>query len=233
MKKKYGIYYDPRVKLILIIITSALAFSLRGVLSGMLLFGTVLLFALLAGLWKSGILLSAVYAGLLMLAQILPIQLSTVITFFFLRLITVSLALSVLFQTTEISELISALRASHIPQFIVLPVAIILRFLPSLKQDAVYIKQGMKTRGFGLSLRNVISHPAQTYECFLVPILMRILATATELSASAETRGISYQCEKTYFIPVRFRLRDALLLICMIVLMTVDIWTSLQKISIF
>lgn len=124
---------------------------------------------------------------------------------------TIALALNILFQTTEISELIAALQASHIPQAIVIPVAIILRFLPSLKQDVLYIKQGMKTRGVGLSFWRIVSHPAQTYEGFLVPILMRLLMTATELSASAETRGISYPCEKTHYILVDFRLRDSML----------------------
>ena len=170
---------------------------------------------------------------LLMLAQVLPIHLSSVITFFLLRILTIALALNILFQTTEISELIAALQASHIPQVIVIPVAIILRFLPSLKQDVLYIKQGMKTRGVGLSFWRIISHPAQTYEGFLIPILMRLLMTATELSASAETRGISYPCEKTHYILVDFRLRDSILLIGMLALFAVVIWTSFQSISLF
>ena len=177
--------------------------------------------------------LSIVYISLLMLAQILPIHLSSVITFFLLRILTIALALNILFQTTEISELIASLRASHIPQTIVIPAAIILRFLPSLKQDALYIKQGMKTRGVGLSFGRIVRHPVQTYEGFLIPILMRLLMTSTELSASAETRGISYLCEKTHYILVDFRLRDTFLLIGMLALFAVVIWTSFQSISLF
>ena len=94
-------------------------------------------------------------------------------------------------------------------------------------------KQGMKTRGVGLSFWRIISHPAQTYEGFLIPILMRLLMTATELSASAETRGISYPCEKTHYILVDFRLRDSILLIGMLALFAVVIWTSFQSISLF
>lgn len=217
--KKHGIYYDSRIKLLLILLTSALAFALGGGLTGLLLFGVVSLFALLSGLWKTSIKFAIVYIVLLMLAQVLPIHLSSVITFFLLRILTIALALNILFQTTEISELIAALQASHIPQVIVIPVAIILRFLPSLKQDVLYIKQGMKTRGVGLSFWRIISHPAQTYEGFLIPILMRLLMTATELSASAETRGISYPCEKTHYILVDFRLRDSILLIGMLALL--------------
>ena len=223
--RKHGVYYDSRIKLLLILLTSALAFALGGGLTGLLLFGVVCLFALLSGLWKTSIKFAIVYIVLLVLAQVLPIHLSSVITFFLLRI------LNILFQTTEISELIAALQASHIPQAIVIPVAIILRFLPSLKQDVLYIKQGMKTRGVGLSFWRIVSHPAQTYEGFLIPILMRLLMTATELSASAETRGISYPCEKTHYILVDFRLRDSILLIGMLALFAVVIWTSFQPIS--
>ena len=167
--RKHGVYYDSRIKLLLILLTSALAFALGGGLTGLVLFGVVCLFALLSGLWKTSIKFAIVYIVLLVLAQVLPIHLSSVITFFLLRILTIALALNILFQTTEISELIAALQASHIPQAIVIPVAIILRFLPSLKQDVLYIKQGMKTRGVGLSFWRIVSHPAQTYEGFLIP----------------------------------------------------------------
>lgn len=233
MRQYQGLYYDPRLKLVLILFTSVLAFALGGGFTGLLLFGIVFLFAVLSGLWKASVRFMVVYIALLMLAQVLPIHLSSVITFFLLRMLTIALALNILFQTTEITELITSLQTSHIPQAIVIPLAIILRFLPSLKQDALYISQGMKTRGAGLSFWRVISHPAQTYESFLIPILMRLLMTATELSASAETRGISYPCTKTHYLIVDFRLRDGILLTAMLVLYAVVIWTSFQPILLF
>ena len=59
--RKHGVYYDSRIKLLLILLTSALAFALGGGLTGLLLFGVVCLFALLiAGIisaliaWKTG-----------------------------------------------------------------------------------------------------------------------------------------------------------------------------------
>ena len=44
--RKHGVYYDSRIKLLLILLTSALAFALGGGLTGLLLFGVVCLFAL-------------------------------------------------------------------------------------------------------------------------------------------------------------------------------------------
>ena len=102
--RKHGVYYDSRIKLLLILLTSALAFALGGGLTGLLLFGVVCLFALLSGLWKTSIKFAIVYIVLLVLAQVLPIHLSSVITFFLLRILTIALALNILFQTTEISD---------------------------------------------------------------------------------------------------------------------------------
>lgn len=63
--RKHGVYYDSRIKLLLILLTSALAFALGGGLTGLLLFGVVCLFALLSGLWKTSIKVAIVYIVLL------------------------------------------------------------------------------------------------------------------------------------------------------------------------
>ena len=113
--RKHGVYYDSRIKLLLILLTSALAFALGGGLTGLLLFGVVCLFALLSGLWKTSIKVAIVYIVLLMLAQVLPIHLSSVITFFLLRILTIALALNILFQTTEIIGIDSSASGKSYP----------------------------------------------------------------------------------------------------------------------
>ena len=55
MRTHHGLYYDSRIKLLLILLTSALAFALGGGLTGLLLFGVVCLFSFLSGLWKTSI----------------------------------------------------------------------------------------------------------------------------------------------------------------------------------
>ena len=50
----------------------------------------------------------------------------------------------------------------------------------------------------------------------LIPMLMRMLCTATELSASVETRGLGVSCKKTSYTEVKFRVLDVFLLIIMI-----------------
>lgn len=227
-KSSWRFSYDPRIKFLQILLTTTLAFALGGGDTGVLLFGAVLIFALLSGLFKTSLKFALIYAALLLLAEVAPLIFATMIRFFFLRVLTIALAMVILFSTTEITELMTSLQNIHIPQIIIIPFAMILRFIPSLKQDVIYIKQGMQTRGVGFSLGRVITHPVQTYEGFVVPILMRVLMTATELSASAETRGISYPCTKTHFLPVEFRIKDGIILLFMLILYAVIIWLSFQ-----
>lgn len=149
MRTHHGLYYDSRIKLLLILLTSALAFALGGGLTGLLLFGVVCLFSFLSGLWKTSIKFLTAYIALLMLAQILPIHLSSVITFFLLRILTIALALNILFQTTEIAELIASLQVSHACSFcgchmdIVPANIIILRRIYSMQNEN---KKGFQVR---------------------------------------------------------------------------------------
>lgn len=217
---KKGFYYDPRLKILQILLTTLLAFALGGEYTGVFLFAAVVVFALANRLYGIAAKFTAVYTLLFLVAQIVPLFFASMLHLFFLRIISISLSMVILYQTTDITELINALQNMRLPMCIVLPFAIILRFIPSLRQDITYIRQGMQTRGIGLTPRQLMFHPAQVYEGFLVPLLMRVLMTATELSASAETRGISFPCPKTHYRNIRFGAKDTVILFGMMAVYT-------------
>lgn len=200
------VYLDPRVKLLQVLFTGVFTFSIGSRVTGVVLFAVSLLFLLMGGKLKTGMKILAIYLGLSFLSSLVPAGFGSMIEVFWLRMLTLITALVAFYSTTQVSELISALRKMHLPQVVVVSLAVTLRFFPSIRQDLVYIRQGMKTRGLKLSLRR----PAQLYEGFVVPLLMRVLATASELSASAETRGISSPEPKTSFVHVRMRPIDVL-----------------------
>ena len=74
-----------------------------------------------------------------------------------------------------------------------------------------------KARGIDISFFGFLKHPFKIYEMMLIPMLMRMLCTATELSASVETRGLGVSCKKTSYTEVKFRMLDMLLLVIMMV----------------
>lgn len=112
------------------------------------------------------------------------------------------------FKGTDIGEMVAALEHAHIPKAITISIAVMLRFVPSIREDYRYIKQGMKTRGIKLGPVQVVTHPGSTYEALIVPLMMRVVRTSSELAASAETRGILYDGPKTYLNPVKMRVLD-------------------------
>lgn len=215
--KQNGIRYDPRIKLLQVLIIGVLVFTLTGKKYEVLLFLSVFAYGMISGIYKTCFKFLALYIVLFMVAEISPLFISTTIHYFFLCFITLTLAAINMIRTSEISEVLASLQNMKIPYYINIPLAVILRFFPTLKQDITCIKQGIKTRGIDISFLGFLKNPFKVYEMMLIPMLMRMLCTATELSASVETRGLGVSCKKTSYTEVKFRMLDMLLLVIMMV----------------
>ncbi len=92
-----------------------------------------------------------------------------------------------------------ALRKWHIPQGLIIPLSVTVRYFPVLKEETGYIRDAMK-------LRNI--HGTQKIECLLVPTMISATTTAEELSAAAVTRGIENPAPKTSMIEMKFGVQD-------------------------
>lgn len=62
-----------------------------------------------------------------------------------------------------------------VPKSFSIPFAVILCFFPSVKEEWRSIIAAMKLRGIGLNVGNVLTHPIQTIEYLLVPLLSSLL----------------------------------------------------------
>lgn len=229
--KRYGIKYDPRIKLLQVLLVSVFVFTLPGKKYEILLFLSVFIFAIMSGINKTAVKFLFVYSGLFIAAEISPLFIATTIHYFLLCFVTILLAATNLMRTAEISEILATLQNMKIPYYINIPLAVILRFFPTIKQDIICIKQGIKTRGIDVSLLGVLKHPCKMYEMMLIPFLMRMLSTATELAASVETRGLGVSGKKTSYREVRFGMLDILLLIIMLVFYTAVVVMKIKNIE--
>lgn len=227
--KQHGVRYDPRIKLLQVLLVGILVFVLTGKKYEISLFLSVFTFAMLSGLFKTGIKFLVIYSGLFLAAEISPLFIATTIHYFVLCFITIAFAALNLAKTTDISEILAALHNMKIPYYINIPLAVILRFFPTIKQDVICIRQGIKTRGIDISVLGVLKHPFKIYEMMIIPLLMRILSTATELAASVETRGLGISCKKISYTEIHFSIFDALLLIAMVTFYTVIIVMKMKN----
>lgn len=100
-------------------------------------------------------------------------------------------------STTKVSDLIYTLRRWHVPNFVVIPLSVLLRFFPTLKVDYQHIRSAMRLRGIGVTNWDMLKTPIQTLEYIVMPLLMSASITAVDLSAASLTRGISNPSKRT------------------------------------
>lgn len=109
--------------------------------------------------------------------------------------------------TTQITDLIKAMERLKVPIYIVLPLAVTLRFIPTIQVEYRAIRDALRVRGLKIG----ILKPIKSVEFLLVPLLMRCARLSDELSASCITRGISSNYKKTSHKVIKLSYDDLIL----------------------
>ena len=118
----------------------------------------------------------------------------------------------IMISTTKTGEFMAALYRIHMPDSFVIPFAVMLRYLPAVKEDWRYIRDAMRMRDISPSLKGILKNPVITAECVYVPLMMAASNTADELSIAAVTRGIENPIPRTCLTMIRFSGQDALVI---------------------
>lgn len=113
------------------------------------------------------------------------------------------------FSTTTVSEFVCALRKAHVPESVVIPCMVVIRFFPTIREDYRQIRAAMAIRGIGGSTLDVLAHPMQSLEYVVIPLLMNSSNVAQDLTVAALTKGIGMTGEHSSLTEIRFCLIDA------------------------
>lgn len=146
-----------------------------------------------------------------------------IIVYSFMKFIPVIMLGSWLASTIKVNEFMAALEQMRLPKPVIIPLAVLLRFLPTVKEELGYISDTMKMRNIELSCRGILLNPVRTMEYILVPLLMRSVKVADELSAAALTRGIDSENRRTSLREVRILPSDGMIAAGFI-LLVVSLW---------
>ncbi|MCR5581019.1 MAG: energy-coupling factor transporter transmembrane protein EcfT [Pseudobutyrivibrio sp.] len=119
----------------------------------------------------------------------------------------------VVIGTTQIGEFMAAMSKWRVPSTLVIPLAIMFRYFPTLKEDWGHICDAMILRGISLSPLCFIRNPLVVIDAMYLPILVTASKTADELAASAITRGIENPSIRTSRLDIRFTLADIVVLV--------------------
>ena len=219
--KKHTLRFDPRTELLLLVLANIVAFTQHDLWVEITWVVFLLLLIVACGCGKSagklaiafGICLALQYYVFPNGPKILASSF-TIIVSYARKIFPCLIVGTMVLQKTPVRELMVALRKWHIPQGLIIPLSVTVRYFPALKEETGYIRDAMK-------LRNI--HGVQKIECLLVPTMISATTTAEELSAAAVTRGIENPAPKTSMIEMKFGVQDFLCLAAGVVFCVISI----------
>lgn len=123
---------------------------------------------------------------------------------------------AIIIKSTKISEFLSGMNKLHFPKSFTITLAIMLRYIPTIKEDWHFIKDAMRLRDVAPSLVNFIREPMLTIECVYAPLLLAASKAADELTIASVTRGIENPIPRTSYVHIYFGIADAIISIVFI-----------------
>lgn len=94
---------------------------------------------------------------------------------------------------TEVSEFVAVMWKLRLPQTAIIPLSVVFRYFPTIKEEWASIRAAMKMRGIHVSLEHI-----------MVPLLMSAVNVSEELSAAALCRGLDNPGTHTSLVQVKF-----------------------------
>ena len=108
-------------------------------------------------------------------------------------------------STTKVGEFLSAMARLRISKKLTIPIAVMLRYLPTIREDWHFIKDAMRLRDVSPTLWGFLKAPVMTVNCIYVPLLTAASKAADELSIASVTRGIENQKPRTCLVEIQMR----------------------------
>lgn len=217
--------FDARIQFFMLLLCSIIALFIT-VESTILLIFLALTTLLLQGLYThffTWLFMGGLIGIFYYLIQLNPQSIFNV--FSFLLFISIKLLPALIIasslSTIPVGKLLASLQKLAIPNSILLTFTVALRFFPILRMESKIINEHAKIRGISyMQIKNWIK-PKQLFEYTIVPLLMRTIKLADDLSAAATTRGIDAPTKKSSVYAIQFGYYDylaILLLLCMVLI---------------
>ena len=160
-----------------------------------------LLLLTLADGWVGTVLLGGgSFAALWAANALLPNTVFSFMLVLFPRIIAIGISMRTLIGRNEASRTLAALRDLHLPERLIMIVAVIFRFFPVLSGDRKLLRQSIATRGAFSAVSQKLRALPSYLEILTVPMALRVIRIAETLSASAETRGIDLKRRKSNYL---------------------------------
>ena len=114
---------------------------------------------------------------------------------------------SYVIRTTKVSEFKAAMERMHAPDELTIPMCVMFRFFPTVREENASIRAAMKMRGIGLGGKKA----SRMLEYRLVPMISCTAKIGEELSAAALTRGLGKSRKRTNICKIGFGIFDMMI----------------------
>ena len=202
---------DPRTVLGIVFIFITLGLAINKPLSSHILLLICNIYLITSKAYQECVLYSVIYiiiAGLMFYIYHIPnttLALTIVsISYFVQKFVIAVMMIEFLKRKTSMPYVISAMQTMKFPNAVAIPFIVILRYMPTLREDYGYLKDSLKIRGIRTSGIEFFIHPIRSLEFMIVPILFRSIRVAEELSTSVLLRGIENYKNRTNIYPLKF-----------------------------
>lgn len=227
---KQRLYLDPRTKILLLLLCILSAMMAPSLLYELGLVAMIGLLGVCCGKWKYALKGMAFYALIYLLTiWIMGTMTGTWRTMFiaflglFHKVYPCGMLSGIVISTTKVSEFLSAMNRIHAPKKLVIPLAVMLRYIPTIQEDWRFIKDAMRMRDVSPSLAGFLTHPGMTVECIYVPLMMAASKAADELSIASVTRGIENPRPRTCLVQIHIGIADILAVLCFLAVFAIGL----------
>ncbi|MDC4233679.1 energy-coupling factor transporter transmembrane protein EcfT [Actinomyces sp. B33] len=114
-----------------------------------------------------------------------------------------------LLATTRVGALAAALDRLRVPRAVVIPLTVMLRFLPVVVDEARAVVDAMRLRGVVPGAGSWARHPVRVAEYVMMPLLAATMRVCDDLAASAILRGLGGPARRTSIVAMGFGATDA------------------------
>jgi energy-coupling factor transport system permease protein len=222
---------DPRSKVGLLIFINILVLSPGPFVITLAAAVIVTLLYLSAAKWRGALkfvlFVAICSAAFLALPKLIggPISAVFAVTGYWLTRFGVSCGYAAYFvSTTGPAQISAALVKLKLPQVVVVPIIVVIRFIPTVSQELHAISDAMVLRGIYPGPIGALLHPIRTAEYVLVPLLAASSRIADDLSASSMLRGLGSHRNPTTIEGLSFSISDAVALLCVIALSALSVF---------
>lgn len=210
-------WVDPRIKLYIMLLFGTMMFMAPNNFVLIWDYSVVFIFWMLSSKKKTAVTWTVIFFVFLYLNELLgyinnawlEVGLGMVV-FMIARVIAIFMVAGWVLMDLHIGDFVTAMQKMHLPKGFTMTLAVIFRYMPTIRIEFRNINNTMKMRDIEFNVKNIFKHPAKTIEYALVPLVLRSIKVADELSASAMTRGLDLERSRTSHRDVRLSSRDYL-----------------------